>query len=128
VALGTAASKIHVGFGYSWRYRGLKLPYGSQTGPGVGAAKSLPEFTFVLLDACDFQYGSEQSETGETLFYDTAFDTGITAGQPVPLFTGEVRYQNNSGYDSDPRLVMKGDVPLPWTLLGIAPKVVTNEK
>jgi hypothetical protein len=41
ITLDLEASTVHVGLGYSWIYRGLKLPYGSQNGPGVGQTKMI---------------------------------------------------------------------------------------
>ncbi|MBT5414232.1 MAG: hypothetical protein HOH66_03140 [Rhodospirillaceae bacterium] len=45
----------------------------------------------------------------------------------VPLFSGERFIEFEGGYDSDSRIVIKGDAPAPFTLLALVPRLKTNE-
>lgn len=123
----TAVTKAHVGLSYSWQLRLLKMNYGAQTGTSVGQEKAIGTMAFVLMDAAKFDYGVETTgEKGsDAQFY--------AATQHMPsngaLFSGEAKYDmTGGGWDTDPRLIIKGSQPLPWTLLGVAPKVTTSER
>jgi hypothetical protein len=46
-----------------------------------------------------------------------------------PLFSGEVNVDSPSGdgFNTDPRVVMQGTAPMPWTLLGIQPSISESD-
>lgn len=129
ITLDLAASTVQVGLGYSWEYRGLKLPYGSPTGSSVGQVKNINGIVFVLRDAASFDYaidltgsGDEDIDTPELkpAAFRIPSDPMSTA---VPLFSGEFEVDSTGGFNSDPRIIAQGSTPLPWTLLGIAPRI-----
>lgn len=122
VPLSVAATTIHYGFGYSWEYRSLKLPYGAQQGSSVGQSKTLTKAVMVLQDSGSFTHGVELKHHDHA-----AFVTAAHLATDASLFTGEAPYDTHGGYDTDPRLRMSGQSPLPWTLLGLVLKVTTNE-
>jgi hypothetical protein len=131
ITLDLAASKVHVGLYYNWIYRGMKLPYGSQNGPGVGQTKMVNQLVFVLRDSASFDYTIDLSGEGDEERSDLQFSTvpfrtpGDAMSAAFPLFTGEVNVDSPSGdgFNTDPRVVMQGTAPMPWTLLGIQPSV-----
>lgn len=128
ITLTTAVTKAQAGLSRTWRIRGLKLPFGAQTGTAVGQSKNLSHMVAILLDSASFSYGIELTAE-QTANGDPEFFSGPNA-MPTngALFTGETALPiSGAGGDSDPRIVLKGSQPLPWTLLGIAPKVATNE-
>ena len=45
----------------------------------------------------------------------------------VPLFTGEYQIDIDGDWESDPRIIIEGDAPAPFTLLAIAPEMKTND-
>lgn len=125
VTLDQAASTVHVGLGYDWLIRGLKLAYGAAGGTSVGKTKTVNQLDFLLLDSASFEYGIEVNNSVD--FYPAAFRAAsVPMGEATPLFTGEERVDLDGGYDSDPRIVLKGDLPLPWTMLGVSPLMKTN--
>lgn len=127
ITLDQAASTVHVGLGYDWVIRSLKLPYGAQTGSGVAKTKTVNKLGVVLKDSASFQYGVEVG--GDIQFWRNPFrNAAMPMGLAVPLFVGEVILDLDGGYDTDPRLVLKGDLPLPVTLLGFSPELKTNER
>lgn len=135
ITLDLAASKTHIGLSYNWIYRGMKLPYGSQTGPGVGGVKSINGAVFVLRDSASFDYawdlaGDGDEETSDLVFSSVPFrKPGDAMSAAYPLFSGEVPVDppTGAGFNTDPRIVMQGTAPLPWTLLGIQPKISEGE-
>jgi hypothetical protein len=135
ITLDLAASKVHVGLSYNWVYRGMKLPYGSQTGPGLGQTKTLNGFVFVLRDSASFDYAIDLSGDGDEEDSDLVFSAvpfrrpGDSMSQAYPLFSGEVNVDppSGSGFSTDPRIVMRGSAPMPWTLLAIQPQISESE-
>jgi hypothetical protein len=131
IALDLAASKVHVGLSYNWIYRGMKLPYGSQNGPGVGQTKVVSQLVLVLRDSASFDYAIDLSGEGDEERSDLAFSAipfrtpGDAMSAAYPLFSGEVNVDppSGNGFNTDPRVVMQGTAPMPWTLLGINPSV-----
>jgi hypothetical protein len=131
ITLDLEASTVHVGLGYSWIYRGLKLPYGSQNGPGVGQTKMINGLVFVLRDSASFDYAIDLSGDGDEepealVFSPVPFrrpEDGMSAA--YPLFSGEVTVDppSGGGFSTDPRVVMQGTAPMPWTLLGVQPQI-----
>ena len=126
ITLSSAATRAQVGLNYSWRIRGLKAFYGQNAPSVVGQKKDMGTFAFVLLDSCSFEYGIETSaEKGRDAQFSPA-SAHIASNNA--LYSGEVIYdkaQSDMG-DSDPRFILKSSQPMPFTLLGIAPKLVTN--
>lgn len=135
ITLDLAAVKVHVGLSYPWIYRGMKLPYGSRTGPGVGQTKNVNGMVLVLRDAASFDYcidlaGEGDEEQAALVFAPVPFRRPTDAmSVAYPLFSGEVAVDPpaGDGFSTDPRIVMQGTAPLPWTLLGIAPKMEETE-
>lgn len=135
ITLDLAASKVHVGLYYPWVYRGMKLPYGSRTGAGVGQTKSVNGLVFVVRDAASFDYcidlaGEGDEEQGPLVFASVPFrKPSDRMSAAYPLFSGEVEVDPafGNGFSTDPRVVMQGTAPMPFTLLGIAPRIDESE-
>ena len=135
ITLSLAASKVHVGLSYGWIYRGMKLPYGSQSGPGIGQTKNINGLVLVLRDSAAFDYaidlaGDGDEERNALEFSAVPFRTpGDAMSEAYPLFTGEVNIDppSGNGFSTDPRVVMQGTAPMPWTLLGIQPQISETE-
>lgn len=123
ITAASAATKFQVGLGYSWVLRSLKLPYGSQTGPGVGETKTMSSIVLALLDSGPFDYALDHDD-GALTFYSVTDNLGSSS----QLFTGEYLANFEGGYSTDPRLWLKGDSPHPFTLLGYSPKIAEHEK
>jgi hypothetical protein len=131
ITLDLAASKVHIGLSYGWIYRGMKLPYGSQTGPGVGQTKSVNGLVFVLRDAASFDYavdlaGDGDEEASDLVFASVPFRKPTDSherGLSVVQWRGLVDPPSGNGFSTDPRVVMQGTAPMPWTLLGIQPRI-----
>ncbi|WP_143279269.1 hypothetical protein [Bradyrhizobium ottawaense] len=135
ITLDLAASKVQVGLSYNWIYRGMKLPYGSQTGPGLGQTKTVNGLVFVLRDSASFDYAIDLAGDGDEEQSDLVFSSvpfrkpGDAMSQAYPLFSGEVLVDppSGSGFSTDPRIVMQGSAPMPWTLLAIQPRISESE-
>lgn len=135
ITLDLAASKVHVGLSYPWVYRGLKLPYGSRTGTGIGQTKNINGIVFVVRDAASFDYcidmaGEGDEEAGDLVFSSVPFRKPTDPmSAAYPLFSGEVQVDEatGNGFSTDPRVVLQGTAPMPFTLLGVAPRIDETE-
>lgn len=135
ITLDLPASTVHIGLSYGWIYRGMKLPYGSQSGPGLGQTKTVNGLVFVLRDSASFDYaidlaGDGDEEQNALEFSSVPFrKPSDPMSQAYPLFSGEVPVDppSGNGFNTDPRVVMQGTAPMPWTLLGIQPRISESE-
>lgn len=50
-----------------------------------------------------------------------------SAGDPIPLITGDERIGVDQGWDVDPQICVQQDNPLPFTILGMIPEVVLGD-
>lgn len=124
-----ASMTVHVGLGYDWAIRTLKLPYGARAGSGVVAPKQTYQLGLILLDSSNFEYAVEYDREMGAWREHVFRRTDMELGEAVPLFTGEVGpFTLECGTSTDPRIHLKGDAPLPFTLLGFVPSVDTHEQ
>ncbi len=123
IELRTPAREVVVGLPYRHSFRSLKLAVGAAAGTSVGKVKRVHGVTLVLLHALDGRVGPDETAL-EPLVFRTVGDAMDSA---VPLFSGEVRVAFPGDYERDPRLVIQGEAPLPFTLLAIAPELQTRD-
>lgn len=123
VMLPEPASIVHVGLPFRSKYKSLKLAYGAQKGTAVGMKKSIKQLTFVL------------EKTGPGLKHGPDFErltelkiqtTSVLAGEPVPLFSGEINGENFATVTgTDPRLCIVADGAAPASIVGVVPSIQT---
>lgn len=123
IELRTPAREVVVGLPYRHDFKSLKLAVGAVAGTAVGKVKRVHGVTLVLLHALDGRVGPDETAL-EPLVFRTVGDAMDSA---VPLFSGEYRVAFPGDYDRDPRLVIQGEAPLPFTLLAIAPELQTRD-
>ena len=129
ITLDEPAGLVHVGLGYTRIWRSLKLAFGAQqqNGTTVGAPKNISDITLVLLEAGEGSLSTATEDSdGEGAYtpLDLREATAID-GLPVPFYTGEIPLGVAATYDTDIRLIIKGNQPSPATVLAIVPEVAT---
>ncbi len=123
IELPTPASTVIAGLPYRHTYKSLKLAAGGQSGSAVGKTKGVHAVTFVLLHSQNVAQGPDL-DSQVLVPIRTVEDPMDTA---VPLFTGETRIEFSGDFVKDPRIFITGDKPLPFTLLGMAPEMYTED-
>lgn len=124
ITLDQAVSTVVVGLRYQHRFVSLKLASGAAAGTAMAKTKQVHRVGLVVRHAPEgLEIGRSESEFQELVLRDVA-DAMDTA---VPLFDGEVVVDFEGEADLDPRIVIQGDVPLPFQLLGIAPEMDTKD-
>ena len=133
ITLDYEASKVQVGLPYTWEFETLKLPFGTQSGSGVGKIKEIAHVGLCLLDSGPMQIGivTYDEEEGRIL-WPTQEKAWLRDGQAfdeaIPLFTGETHIGLEGAARRDVRIFLTGDAPLPFTCLSISPQMSGSEK
>ena len=130
--LSTAASKITGGLAYTHKYESLKMAVGAQQGTSVNKRKVVSHVGLILLDSGKFSVTSvsydDQDGRREKGLYETTFDNTAVSGT-TPVFSGETEPIALEGvWSSDERIYVQGSAPLPFTILGLAPRIDTKER
>lgn len=123
ITLDYSASVVQVGLSCPWHFASLKFPVGGRAGTALAKKKRTAKVGFVLKDTASFQFGTNK-ESLKTKEFRTVANLMDTA---VPLFTGEVVETLPSGWETDPRVFLKGTNPSGFKMLAFTPEIWTND-
>ena len=124
ITLDQAAARVQVGLGYTHTMKSLKMMAGAAAGTPVGKIKRIHGVTLVLLDAGNVQIGPDEAGLKDVTFR----EVGDAMDTAVPLVTTEHFQEFDGDYERDPRIMIQGSAPLPFTLLALAPEEKTNDQ
>jgi len=133
ITLAYSASVVQVGLPYDWEVETLKLPFGTQTGSGVGKTKSISDLGLALLDSgpINMRLVSYQETEGRVEWEprELTFERdGLDMDEAIPLFTGEITRSMEGPDRGDVRCLLYGSSPLPVTVLAIVPEMEGSER
>jgi hypothetical protein len=124
ITLDAGHSKIQVGLSYTSTYKSLKMEGAASIGTALTQTKRIGPTGLVLHNTLGLKVGPDSSNLKEIPFRAVS-DPMDTA---IPLFTGETTVEDFPGeWETDPRIVIQSDTPLPMTVLAIVPRVETND-
>lgn len=123
VVLEREVTKAQIGLAAPYLWQSLKLEIGSQTGTSIGKRKRVSDVLLVLDRTMNASIGPDAA-TQEIV---PNFVEGTPMDAPRALLTGEFLVNIDGEWERDPRLVMTGDDPGPFTLLGMRPDVTGAE-
>ncbi|MBF0284554.1 MAG: hypothetical protein HQL51_08860 [Magnetococcales bacterium] len=109
ITLDWRAAKVHVGLGYVSRLLTLPLALMTQTGTALGKMKGWGELTVKLYRSLGGKIQGEELDWRSP---------GDAMDAPPPLFTGD-RKVNALGYDTEAKVEIIQDKPLPLTVLAL---------
>lgn len=124
VTLDTAAGKVQAGLNYASTIETLKIEAGAVRGTAIGQIKRVSSLTLVLLDSLGAKVGPNEANLDVVPFR----STGDSMDTAIPLFSGDRRILNASKFETDARIVIRQDLPLPLTVLAIVMSVTTHER
>jgi hypothetical protein len=101
----------------------MRLEAGASDGTAQGKTKRMHKITFRLLDTGGLKVGPSAAVLDELQFRTPADPMDA----PVPLFTGDKLVAWPSSYETEARVFVSSDKPLPLTLVAIYPQVVTQD-
>jgi len=124
ITLDAKYARIMVGLPYASTYKSLKMEGGATIGTALTQTKRIGRVGLVLHNTLGLKVGSDGSTLRSVSF--RAVDDPMDAA--IPLFTGETIVEDFPGeWDTDPRIVIESDSPLPMTVLAIVPHIETND-
>lgn len=127
VTLSRAATKVHVGLGFTSRAKLLRQEAGASDGTAQGKLKRIVRVAVRLLASVGLSYGKLGSDEGGTLD-DLAFrEAGMNTGEAVPPFTGDKRFSWPGDWDREAWAVFEQIQPLPSTICAVMPQVQTED-
>lgn len=132
ISFNDAATKVHVGLGFTHKYEGLKITPPTTAGSSVGKVKIISGVGIVVLDCDEFKITTVDYDEDGRRMHD--LDTIKIAREfqdpddATPLFTGELHKATEGSFARDSRIYIEGDSPLPFTLLGLAPIMEVREQ
>ena len=124
ITLNRSCSVVHVGLPYVSDVGTLRVEAGSADGTAQGKTKRIHRVAVRLHKSLGLKFGPD-ADTLETATFRTTADP---LGNPPPLFTGDFSVSWNGDYDLDGKMYFRQDQPLPFTLLGIFPQLVTQDR
>jgi hypothetical protein len=114
IRLNANYSKVHVGLGYEARIKTLPIEAGAAEGTAQGKTKRFHQVSLILRDTVGLKIGSSDDDLLDV-------ETGAT------LYSGTFLTPFPGGYDEYGQILLTHDDPLPATILGIIPRMVTND-
>lgn len=121
---GVTASKIHVGYGTSWKFGSQRMEAGSRDGTSQGKTKRITRFVVRLLNTLGLYYGED-----EITYDEWDFNQGTSFDASVDLFTGDTPSLSfPAGYGQKGEIFLQHDGVFPATILSIMPQLVTQDR
>ena len=112
-----------MGLAYHSILKTMRIDAGSQDGTSQGKTKRIYEITARLYQSVGVEVGPDLSNMERIPFRTSAnpMDEGI------PVFTGDKEVEFRGNYDTDGYIFVRQTQPLPFTILSLYPRLVTND-
>ena len=123
VVLDRSATNVKIGLAYNSILKTMRIDAGSQDGTSQGKTKRIYEITARLYQSVGVEVGPDLSNMERIPFRTSAnpMDEGI------PVFTGDKEVEFRGNYDTDGYIIVRQTQPLPFTILSLYPRLVTND-
>jgi hypothetical protein len=123
ITLQRAVTKAQIGLRYSPVMETMRIEGGAQNGAAQGKTKRISQVTIRFLNTLNALAGPAEDKLDRVTFRRGS----DLMGSAPPLFTGDKRLPWPSGYETEGRMVIKQDQPLPITVVAIMPVVNTMD-
>ncbi len=118
------AAKAHVGLHYESVLTTVSLEGGSREGTAQGKNKRVHSASVRFYQTLGGKVGPDE-DTLETIGFRTATDT---YGNPPALFTGDKEIVFPGGWDTEAKITIVQDQPLPMTVLAVMPRFRSEDR
>jgi len=119
ITLSRSASVVHVGLAYTGTLQPMRPEVGFKDGTWQGEIKRIHGATVRVYESGTFKHGRDASHLDSALFK----TSDVAMGTPPALFTGDKKISYEGSYDTDARLMIVQDKPLPLTVIAIITEV-----
>jgi len=123
ITLDRSAKNVKVGLAYTSLLQTMRLDAGSQDGTSQGKTKRIYDITVRMYESIGIEVGPNLSDMERIPFRSSAnlMDEGI------PPFTGDKEIEFRGNYETDGFIYVRQTQPLPFTILSLYPRLVTND-
>ena len=123
ITLDRSAKNVKVGLAFTSLLQTMRLDAGSQDGTSQGKTKRIYDITVRMFETIGIEVGPDLSEMERIPFRTSAnlMDEGI------PPFTGDKEVEFRGNYETDGFIYVRQTQPLPFTILSLYPRLVTND-
>lgn len=115
VTLDRHVTKAHAGLGYNSTLETLRVDAGSAMGTSQGKIKRINEITVRMDRTVGLKVGRDTSNLDIVPFRSSA----DSMDAPIALFSGDKEIEFNSTFDTDGKITIRQDQPLPMTVLAV---------
>jgi len=124
ITLDFAVTKAHIGLNYNSTLQTMRIEAGGTEGTAQGKTKRIHEVVLRLFRTVGVKVGSSETELDRIPFRSSAQSMSAA----IPLFTGDKEIEFRGGFDTDGFVVVQQDQPLPLTVIGIFPRLITYDQ
>jgi hypothetical protein len=124
ITLDFAVTKAHIGLNYNSTLQTMRIEAGGTEGTAQGKIKRIHEVVLRLFRTVGVTVGSSDTELDRIPFRSSA----QAMSTAIPLFTGDKEIEFRGGFDTDGFVVVRQDQPLPLTVIGIFPRLITFDQ
>lgn len=124
ITLARSASVVHIGLPYESDVETLNIEAGAADGTSQGKTKRIHRVALRLYKTLGLKFGPNADNLDVMTFRTSADATN----SPPALFTGDKSINWNGYYETEGKMYFRQDQPLPFTLLGLFPQLVTQDR
>ena len=123
ITLDRSAKDVKIGLAFTSLLQTMRIDAGSQDGTSQGKTKRIYDITVRMFETIGIEVGPDLSEMERIPFRTSAnlMDEGI------PPFTGDKEVEFRGNYETDGFIYVRQTQPLPFTILSLYPRLVTND-
>ena len=123
ITLDRSAKNVKVGLAFTSLLQTMRLDAGSQDGTSQGKTKRIYDITVRMYETIGIEVGPNLDDMERIPFRSSAdlMDEGI------PPFTGDKEIEFRGNYETDGFIYVRQTQPLPFTILSLYPRLVTND-
>jgi len=123
ITLDRSAKNVKVGLAFTSLLQTMRLDAGSQDGTSQGKTKRIYDITVRMFETIGIEVGPNLDDMERIPFRTSAnlMDEGI------PPFTGDKEVEFRGNYETDGFIFVRQTQPLPFTILSLYPRLVTND-
>jgi hypothetical protein len=123
ITLDRSATKIHIGLPYTSLLQTMRIEAGAAEGIAQGQTKRIHDVTIRLLESVGVEIGSSLDNMERIPFRSSADPMDVA----IPPFSGDKQVEFRGDFETDGYIYVRQTQPLPINIIGIYPRVTTNE-
>ncbi len=123
ITLARSATKVHIGLGYTSRIKSLRIGTQSPNGTAQGKRRKITRVVTRLYRTLGLKIGRSVDKLETIPFRSAAHPMDA----PPPTFTGDREIGFQGDWDTEGRIVLQQDQPLPFTVLGYSVEYEVND-